>query len=304
MRADQARQIPIQTFLERAGIQPAKVAKQGRELWYSSPIRDGDKTPSFKVDTVRNLWFDHGMARGGNVIDLVIEMRRVTVKEALAILESGFGGSFPAARPLADKTPAGEKEKDAGSSFKVLDTRPVTHRALLDYVDGRAIPRKLVARYLKEVRFAPAESRKQFFAVGFPSGDGFDVRSAVFKGFAGTGKDISKLAFAGKGTVAVFEGAFDFLSWLAWRGIEEPDCAVIVMHSTALRRRALDAITEHGFGRVLLYLDSDDAGRSTAAYFKSELGNRNVVDGSAQYARHKDLAERWVAEGASLTGTP
>lgn len=93
MRADQARLIPIATYLERAGVQPAKVTRGGRELWYSSPLREGDTTPSFKVDTEKNLWFDHGMARGGNVIDLVIEMRRVTVKEALAILESGFAGS-------------------------------------------------------------------------------------------------------------------------------------------------------------------------------------------------------------------
>ena len=110
MRADQARLIPIATYLERAGVQPAKVTRGGRELWYSSPLREGDTTPSFKVDTDKNLWFDHGMARGGNVIDLVIEMRRVTVKEALAILESGFAGSVPAGRHLPGPggAPAGE----------------------------------------------------------------------------------------------------------------------------------------------------------------------------------------------------
>ena len=107
MRADQARQIPIALYLERAGIKPAKVTRQGRELWYTSPIRNGDSTPSFKVDTLLNLWFDHGLAKGGNVIDLVIEMRRVTVKEALAILGSGFAGSVPAARPLDGKNVAG-----------------------------------------------------------------------------------------------------------------------------------------------------------------------------------------------------
>ena len=41
MRAEQARRIPIVVFLERAGIKPAKVTRQGRELWYSSPIRQG-----------------------------------------------------------------------------------------------------------------------------------------------------------------------------------------------------------------------------------------------------------------------
>lgn len=111
MRADQARQIPIHLYLDRAGFKPAKSVRQGRELWYCSPIRESDDTPSFKVDTLLNLWFDHGAARGGNVIDLVIEMHRVSVKEALAILGSGFAGTTPAVRTLPNigGAPAGEK---------------------------------------------------------------------------------------------------------------------------------------------------------------------------------------------------
>ncbi|MBU2532759.1 MAG: hypothetical protein KKB37_08460, partial [Alphaproteobacteria bacterium] len=52
MRARQAREIPISRYLEIEGVKPASVRRGGRELWYSSPIRSGDKTPSFKVDTV------------------------------------------------------------------------------------------------------------------------------------------------------------------------------------------------------------------------------------------------------------
>ena len=86
MRASQARTISIDRYLECQGIKPDRVRQAGRELWYQSPIRSGDNDPSFKVDTVKNLWFDHGIAKGGNVIDLVCELQNVTVKEALAIL--------------------------------------------------------------------------------------------------------------------------------------------------------------------------------------------------------------------------
>lgn len=68
MRADQARSNPIATVLDRAGIKPAKVMKDGRELRFSSPLRNADKTPSFKVDTAKNLWYHHGLARGGNKV--------------------------------------------------------------------------------------------------------------------------------------------------------------------------------------------------------------------------------------------
>jgi len=74
MRADQARNIPIDRYLESQGIKPVKTRLGGRELWYHSPIRDGDSTPSFKVDSSKNLWFDHGLAVGGNIIDLVVEL--------------------------------------------------------------------------------------------------------------------------------------------------------------------------------------------------------------------------------------
>ena len=169
MRADQARQIPISLYLERSGIRPAKVTRQGRELWYSSPIREGDDTPSFKVDTEKNLWFDHGLGVGGNVIDLVIEMRRVTVKEALAILESGFAGTVPARTPLPQiaGAPAGEKEKDSYSL-------EVVERACGRASGAAAVSRSplyidmaVARRWLKELRYRPAGDLKQFFALGF-----------------------------------------------------------------------------------------------------------------------------------------
>lgn len=201
-------------------------------------------------------------------------------------------GSVPAVRPLTKiGALAGEKEKDTERGFSLISTTEVGHPALLTYIEGRRIPRPLVRRWLQEVRFRPKASLRKYFAVGFACGDGFDVRSAVFKGFVGTSKDITRIGFADKSTVAVFEGAFDFLTWLAMRELEEPDCAVIVLHSTSLRRRALDAITEHGFGRIMLYLDQDQAGRDAVDFFMSELGNRNVVDCSDAYRGFKDLNE-------------
>ena len=119
----------------------------------------------------------------------------------------------------------------------------------------------------------------------------------MFKGFVGKGKDITTLNFTDKGTVAVFEGPFDFMSWLAMREMVEPDCGVVILHSVALRRRALTAIADHGFGRVALYLDRDQAGRDAVGFFEQHLGNRNVVDCSAHYGGFKDLNEWQVALG-------
>ena len=204
MRAIEARTIAINHYLEANGIKPDRVRQSGRELWYHSPIRDGDNDPSFKVDTVKNLWFDHGIARGGNVIDLVCELQNVTVKEALAILEASglhhaphrdnlnmFGGALPTSSTPYNASggkkrfaPAGEKEKrDVEAArqneghFQILKVGGIQHPALIEYLQERQIDLGIARQYLKEVHFKPADQLRQYFALGWPSGDGFDVRS-------------------------------------------------------------------------------------------------------------------------------
>lgn len=296
MRADQARQIPIHHFLERAGIKPAKTVRNGRELWYSSPIREGDANPSFKVDTAKNLWFDHGAARGGNVIDLVVEMRRVTVAEALAILESGFAGSAPArgpSLPAKIAPPAGEEEKD--EAFTLVKAGEIVHPALVQYIDARCIDMAVARRYLKEIRFRPRGKLKQYFALGFACGDGYDARSAVFKGFVGKDKEITHIAASGgKRAALVFEGFMNFLSLLTMRGVTDiTDADIIILHSASLRRRAADLINAQGYEHLTLYLDNDEAGRSASAYLKAETRCAAITDASAEYAGYNDLND-WL----------
>lgn len=52
MNIEQAKHIPIASYLSREGYQPKRVRHGGTELWYHSPLRKGDDTPSFKVDVL------------------------------------------------------------------------------------------------------------------------------------------------------------------------------------------------------------------------------------------------------------
>jgi hypothetical protein len=297
MRANDARKIPIHLCLQRAGIVPAKVTQNGRQVWYSSPLREGDTSPSFKVDTVLNLRYDHGLWRGGNVIDLVIELRRVSVREALAILEAGSPATPSAARPLSPvfNTPA-------SAPMEVLSVEAVSHQALIQYLEGRAINVATARRYLKQVRYRRQWDKRVYFALGFPSWTGFDARSPVFKGFIGTGKDVSIHGPTDTSTIAVFEGPYDFLTWLTLHEMGEPDCAVIVLHSVALKRRALELIQARPFSEVLFFLDHDPAGQEATTFFQAGLSQMHVVDCSANYAGYKDLNEWRIASHGLIAG--
>lgn len=71
MNTNEAKRIRIEEYLHSLGYSP--VRQQGGSLWYNSPFRD-EQEPSFKVNTERNLWYDFGAGKGGNIIALAQEL--------------------------------------------------------------------------------------------------------------------------------------------------------------------------------------------------------------------------------------
>ena len=67
MNIKQAKKVDLIEFLEKLGYKEAK--RRGKEHWYLSPIRT-ENTPSFKVNSETNEWYDYGMQEGGDIIDL------------------------------------------------------------------------------------------------------------------------------------------------------------------------------------------------------------------------------------------
>lgn len=63
MQCKQANSVPAHLYLEYKGFKPRHTRLNGRELWYISPIRPQENTPSFKVDVILNRWFDHGLGK-------------------------------------------------------------------------------------------------------------------------------------------------------------------------------------------------------------------------------------------------
>jgi len=190
MRADQAKTIPVDRYLECQGIRPTNSRKGGKELWYISPIRSDDNNPSFKVDTILNCWFDYGISVGGNTLDLAIKLLNdSTVSDALKHLEATrLYGSFRSTEPqLAEKKEQNrnrsEPKTEANAPFELLDQKPLKHPALLQYLEKRGINLDVARKYLSQIDFKQPLSASKYFALGFPSGDGYEARNALFKGF-------------------------------------------------------------------------------------------------------------------------
>jgi len=281
-----------------------KQAKSGQELWYSSPIRNGDTNPSFKVDTVKNLWFDFGLSRGGNIIDLVCELTNSTVKEALAILDrpgasrhgnyaySGIVTPLPR-RNTVQTSLLNEKKKAAGEiekvSFEILSVSEIRDHRLIDYLRSRKINPDIARSYLKEIRYKPVGSGKSYYALGFPSGESFEIRSKNFKGSVGIKKEISTLNLENNKSLSIFEGFMNFLAFLSHNGITEFQNSVIILNSVNLKDRALEVITGYEFSKIYLFLDNDEAGETAKQFFIDNIKETPVIDKSGLYTGYNDF---------------
>jgi hypothetical protein len=301
MRAKDAKTISICDYLLREWHKPLRARVWGREQWYSSPLRAGDSNPSFKVDTQLNLWFDHGLAIGGDVINLACELHKTSTKEALAILESSWLASHSwsynkswltqswLVLPFEDSKiiSAGEKEKEG--YFEITKVGEIQSPALFQYLESRKIDLNIAKTYLKEIRFKPRNQLREYFALGWANWNGFEARSKLFKGFVGTTKDITRIGLADGNSLSVFEGFFDYLAFLSHHNISEFQNSAIILNSTSLRKRALAEINQFNFSKVYLFLDNDVAGDDCKQFFKLGVHWIKVIDKSFVYENHKDF---------------
>ena len=273
MDVRQMREIPIADFLNAMGIQPRK--QKGGILWYNAPYRT-ERTPSFKVDTNKNVWFDFGVGKGGDIFDLAGEF----IGSDDFLLRAAFIAKSGACPLPALEQPQRSERK--GPVFEDIWVRPLQNPRLLGYLEERGINAHVAIPNCEEVRYRV--HGKRYYAIGFRNeAGGMELRNRFFKGCIPP-KDIS-LKRNGSDVCAVFEGLMDYLSAMQL-GIIASDW--LVLNSVSNVEKAVKAL--QGYGRIECFLDNDDAGRRTFQRLHDCFGEK-VIDRSFLYAEHKDLNE-------------
>lgn len=177
--------ISIRDFLARRGIQP-KYERNGYGM-YLSPLRE-ERTPSFKVDYVRNLWYDFGLGEGGTLLTLVMRLERCDRYAAIRILSNGEirqAGSASLSSGIYERPAVGGVSPvmrlAAVPALRILSDAPLRHPALVGYLASRGIVPSVAAAFCREVRYEV--NGRAFFAVGFRNdAGGWELRSERFKG--------------------------------------------------------------------------------------------------------------------------
>ena len=283
----EARQMDLVDYLSQLGHEPQKI--RSADYWYHSPLRT-EKTPSFKVNRKLNLWFDHGLGKGGNLVDFGILYYNCTIKEFLQLLKSNF--SF---HPQSHFSEAAKEEKQSRIEIKKISR--LTSLPLLRYLHKRNISFSVADLFCREVTYQLND--KLYPAIGFPNrSGGWELRSEYFKGSSAP-KDSTFLQNGGH-AVAVFEGFFNFLSFLqVHKHVSQPPLNFLVLNSLAFFEKGRSLMEAHS--TIHLYLDRDRTGQDVT---HNALGlSSKYRDESRLYEHYNDLNEYLTGMGKTLKQT-
>ncbi|WBL22334.1 toprim domain-containing protein [Zunongwangia sp. HRR-M8] len=269
---ERARNVCIVKTLAKLGHFPSKTTE--KEAWFLSPLRS-ETHASFSVSLRKNLWYDFGMGKGGNVIDLVMLVKSFSNREALEFLETGTIATFspPVKKPVVKQ------------GIKVLKVETLKHRALISYLDFRKIPVEVARVYCAQVWYQYKD--RQFYAIGLRNNKGgWELRNKYFKN-SSSPKTYSFIQ-NGSRQLVITEGMFDFLSLATMEEVLVNSSDAIVLNSLAFVDRIKGLLPK--YERVLLYLDNDTAGKKAAASLL-QLYN-HITDCSDSYSGYIDLNEK------------
>jgi len=285
MNIKQAKQIPIQTLLEKRWFKPMKTSRGA--IWFLSPFRD-ERTPSFKVNTELNTRYDFGLWSGGDGIKLIVDLHATTVSGALQILDSV---TLPS--PVTHKPQAKLFTETQFSTLKLLNLQKLSYFPLLQYLKQRRISVSVAQQYCTQLHFQNKNGKEQI-AIGFRNdADSFEVRNRLFKGFIGDTKTISCIDIEHGKELYLFEGFFDFLAFQTKVKDEPITGGFIILNGVQWAQDAIRKINALSPSLIHCYLDNDAAGRKVFETIEQSVVSSPVHDHSSEYGEVKDFSQYW-----------
>lgn len=285
MNIQEAKKIRLVDFLGGLGHHP--VIQRGNSVWYKSPFRM-EKEASFKIDLRKELWYDFGLGKGGDIITLAKEIYQTNdISLVLRYIED----KKAVLKPVTISCPV----EEAAPAFQELKIRPLANRILLAYLKERCIDVETARKICRETSFK--RNGKNYFAIAFPNiSGGYEVRNRFFKACISP-KDITCVTNGQEmGRCYVFEGFMDYLSFLTLRLENCPKYPELdrqdymVLNSVANVSKALYPLGS--YERIYCFFDNDSAGMEALQQIRVEYGRDLYIrDASQTYSGCKDLNE-------------
>jgi DNA primase len=291
------RQHPIAGVITATGV---SLRRSGTRQVGRCPFHD-DSHPSFVVYPDTESFYCFGCRTGGDVITFLRRREGLSFLDAVARLE---GSCSPSAAAAPERLSLDDRMVLTAACAVYHETL-LGNRDALAYLAGRGVPMHVIRRcrlgysdgrtlrpYLERRRLGVRRATE--LGLLWPSGGGETLTGRIVVPELRGGQCLWMLGRAltdghqpkywglplpkpilgyervqGRSWVVVVEGAFDYLTGVAW-GL--PVCALLGTHVRAERLAFLER-TE----RVALVFDSDDPGRQAATALAGRLGPRAAM---------------------------
>jgi len=281
MERNDIKKVALEYYLGLIGYKP--VLTRADDLWYFSPFRD-EATPSFKVNRTKNVWYDFGLGKGGDIFSFaeIYYPKSPSFPELISLLSQSLEGSPVVVWQKVEETTTKEHK------LVITEVCDKLNDDMRLYLMSRGIVSPYLHSMCSAVYYRVGE--RNYHAVGFRNDSGgYELRSRYFKG-SSSPKDITTVYDDNyTDTCCVFEGFIDYLSFLT---IGREEFAIwrsnfIVMNSLIHAKKILPLLGH--YNRVCCFLDNDTAGKHAFSFFTENL--QSAKDMSEFYACSKDLNE-------------
>jgi len=268
-----------------------KIIREGTtQTFFENPFRT-EKNPSFNIFLTREgiykaKDFGNEGVRAMDSIEFVQKLKGFNFKDAVHYLldAQGFGKEMEA-------SPLPSERSCLQGRIEIRKLLPLQNRALINYLKFRKINTDFAQRcpLLYECYYRPngktRSNGRDFFCLAFQNVEnGYDLRSATFKGKVGTNA-YSFIPNENSRHIAVFEGFTDYLSALTFYKTPHSNHNVLILNSTENKLKALPKM--QAFDKVFLFLDNDNTGRKTTAFLRKNL--YDSVDKATLYQEFSDF---------------
>lgn len=251
MNSKTAKQISLISILDHLGVKKTK--ETNMDVWYLSPFRI-ENTASFKVNKHKNIYYDHGEGKGGNVLDFIMRYYICDFKSSLDIIKSSYFSFHQ--QPIIHTTPDERKKQ-----YNIKLIQSITNQKLKNYiVNTRKLSLNIAKEYCREIHYQ-LDNGKSYYGISFKNDHGgYVVRNPFIK--LCLGKQGITSFYNDSEILIVFEGWADYIAFLTLNPQLENKNDYIILNSTnainQLLKNKLEKLRK--YHTILLYLDNDDAG--------------------------------------------
>ena len=311
MNIEQAKQIELQGLVEHFGGRHHKQTKPD-EIWFYSPFRPEERTASFKVNPQRNVWYDFATGTGGSTIDLWLDCnnqdrkRRDAIKAALqglAQISNQPANLINQYRATAKDYNKQEKKQAPIQTNRFKLIKPpgrIWHDALLQEIARRRLSLATVSPFLRQADILDSKTGNKLTGFAFQNDEfGWEISIPNPKAGKSFKTSIGKKAPSSFTNDAhekafIFEGFWDYLTWVQMQKTSELNADVYVMNSLSFKTQVSNGINaKERIKKILLFLDNDEAGKNATDAIVSIFTEANMVIGTKnhEYLNFNDLSE-------------